>query len=416
MVHLLILGLFFAAQSDSIQEEALPSARLHQATCEAFWELDCRRPRPLAAFAGDFPHRWPLREIALYRSLPAMRYNRAEGFVLGLATEPLEWTEFDRARLLGQLSYAFALRRWRYEIGGETILNPAQNPEYYLKLGGGYFRNTVTDDLWKTAPIENTLAAFFFGHDFYHLYYEAEGWQFYAVQRLTRYGQLGLGLRAEEHRALSRQTRWSLFERDVFPPNLPAEEGRMHTLLLSLDAGRVVGYRTLPSGWAVRLLAEWGRGLGGDFSFVRYLGDARLYLFTGRYSRLNLRLRGMWADENAPLQKHATLGGIGSVRGYAQNTFSGSRMLLGNAEWAVQGVSLKPGTVLEDVVFLAFADVGWVNAFGHNAFRVHDLLPSAGIGLGFDEGRSLRLELAWPLRDLGRGYRPSLWLRISPAF
>lgn len=370
----------------------------------------------MAALAGEFPHRWPFRELALYHALPPARYNRVEGLVFGLATKPLEWTEFDRVRLLGQLSYAFALRRWRYEIGGETILDPAHNPEYALKLGGGYFRTTVTEDLWKTSPVENTLAAFFFGHDFYHLYYEVEGWQLYAVQRLTRYSQLGVGFRAEAHRALSRQTRWSLFKREAFLPNLPAEEGREHALLLSLDAGRVVNYRALPSGWAVRLLAEWSRGLGGDLRFVRYLGDARLYLFTGHYSRLNLRLRGIWTSDNAPLQKHVTLGGIGSVRGYAQNAFSGTRMVLGNVEWTMQGVSLIPGRVIDDVVFLAFADVGWVNAFGHNAFRMRDLLPSAGIGLGFDHGRSMRLELAWPLRDMGQGYRPSLWVRISPAF
>ncbi len=413
---LLLFGLLLAPQPDSTREETLPGLHLRPSVCEEFWELACRQPRPLAAFAGDFPHRWPFRETALYRSLPGLRYNRVEGLVLGLGTEPLEWTEYDRVRLVGQLAYAFALRRWRYEVGAETVLNPARSDAFYLKLGGGYYRTTRTDDLWKTAPLENTLAAFFFGNDFYALYYETEGWQLYAVQRLTRYAQLGLGFRAEDHRALPQKTRWALFDHQAADVNLPAREGRRQAVVLTLDAGRILAYRDLPVGWALRLQAELGRGLGGDFSYNRYVADGRLYLFTGRHSRLNLRLRGGWANDTAPIQQQFFLGGIGSVRGYAQNAYLGTRMLLGNAELVVQGVSLIPGKVIEHLVFLAFVDAGWVNAFGTDAFRTQDLLSAAGLGLGFDEGRSVRLELAWPLRDLGQGYRPSLWFRISPAF
>jgi len=413
---LLLFGLLLAPQPDSTRDETLPGLHLRPSGCEEFRELDCRRPRPLAAFAGDFPHRWPFRETALYRSLPGLRYNRVEGLVLGLDTEPLEWTEYDRVRLVGQLAYTFALRRWRYEIGPETVLNPARSDAFYLKLGGSYYRTTRTDDLWKTAPLENTLAAFFFGNDFYALYYETEGWQLYAVQRLTRYAQLGLGFRAEDHRALPQKTRWALFDHQAADVNLPAREGRRQALVLTLDAGRILAYSDLPVGWALRLQAELGRGLGGDFSYNRSVADGRLYLFTGRYSRLNLRLRGGWTDDTAPIQQQFFLGGIGSVRGYAQNAYLGTRMLLANAELVVQGVSLMPGKVIEDLVFLAFVDAGWVNAFGTDAFRTQDLLSAAGLGLGFDEGRSVRLELAWPLRDLGQGYRPSLWFRISPAF
>ncbi|SHK72002.1 DUF5686 family protein [Rhodothermus profundi] len=414
---LVALALLLASPSDSTRRnEIVPGLHLSTSRCEALWELDCRRPRPLAAFAGDFPHRWPFRETALYRSLPGLRYNRVEGLVLGLGTEPLEWTEYDRVRLLGQLAYAFALRRWRYEVGAETVLNPARHEAFYLKLGGGYYRTTRTDDLWKTTPLENTLAAFFFGNDFYALYYETEGWQLYAVQRLTRYAQLGLGFRAEAHRALSQKTRWALFARQAADFNLPAREGRRHALVLTLDAGRILAYKDLPTGWALRLQAELGRHLGGELLYNRYVADGRLYLPMGHYSRLNLRVRGGWADATAPIQQQFFLGGIGSVRGYAQNAYVGTRMLLGNAELVIQGVSLVPGEVIEDLVFLAFFDAGWVNAFGTDTFRSRDMLSAAGIGLGLDEGRSIRLELAWPLRDLGQGYRPSLWFRISPAF
>ncbi|WP_243664016.1 hypothetical protein [Rhodothermus marinus] len=73
---LLLFGLLLAPQPDSTRDETLPGLHLRPPVCEEFWELDCRRPRPLATFAGDFPHRWPFRETALYRSLPGLRYNR----------------------------------------------------------------------------------------------------------------------------------------------------------------------------------------------------------------------------------------------------------------------------------------------------------------------------------------------------
>lgn len=413
---LFFFGLLLASQPDSTQEEALPGLLPRQAVCQKFWASNCQQPRLSAAFAGDFPHRWPFRETALYRSLPGIRYNRVEGLVLGLGTLPLEWTEYDRVRMVGQLAYAFALHRWRYEIGGEAILNPAHHVDFYLKLGGGYYRTTRTDDLWKTSTLENTLAAFFFGHDFYALYYETEGWQLYAVQRLTRYAQLGLGFRVEDHRTLPQKTQWALFDRQTSNANLPAQEGRRQILVLTLDAGRILSYEQLPIGWALRLQAELGRGLGGDLFYNRYTAEGRFYLPTSRSSRFNLRLRAAWADDSTPLQQQFFLGGIGSVRGYAQHVQHGTRMLLGNTELALQGVSLVPGKVIEELVFLAFVDAGWVNTSGTDAFQTHDMLSAAGIGLGLNKSRSVRLELTWPLRDLGQGYRPSLWLRLSPAF
>ncbi len=115
-----------------------------------------------------------------------------------------------------------------------------------------------------------------------------------------------------------------------------------------------------------------------------------------------------------PLQKQFTLGGIGSVRAYDQNSFPGTRMLLGNVEYIVDDIDLF-GDWFDDLQFIGFADFGWTNTFGTNDFDFDDVLPTAGFGIGLDD-RDVRLELAFPLRDFGGGLDPSLWLRITPSF
>jgi gas vesicle protein len=367
------------------------------------------------AFVGDYSFRWPYRsETALYRPIPAIRYNRVEGFVLGVGRQALSWSSYSRATAYGQVGYAFSLGDWRATLGVETRVDNRRHDDFGLKIGGSYRHNTDTKDGWKTSWLENSLAAFLFENDFFD-YHEVEGFTFYAVQRITPYVQLSAGYRDEDYRSLEKVTGWSLFDGDGFALNPPIDEGEMRSFVFAFEGGRVVGLHSLPRGVAFRFEAELGDGLGGDFAFNYYLGDARLYVPITRFSSLGLRLRGgLTSGDFVPLQKQFTLGGIGSVRAYAQNSFPGTRMLLGNAEYIVDDIDLLDDW-LDDFQLIGFLDLGWVNAFGTNAFDVDDVIPSAGIGLGLDD-RAVRLELAWPLRDFGGDRDPSLWLRITPSF
>lgn len=366
-----------------------------------------------APFIGDLGHDWPYPETALYRPIPALRYNRVEGLVLGIGVDPLEWDDYERNKVYGQAGYAFALDRWRYEAGLETRLGDGYRSAFNTRLGGNYHHNTATDDVWKSSWIENSLAAFFFKNDFFD-YYQVEGWTVYGIQQLSTYAQLSAGYRADTYSSLTRNTSWALFGGEGFRPNPAVEEGRMHSLVFAFEGGRVEGLEYLPSGAAFRAEVEIGDGLGGDFSFNRYVADGRAYLPVSRHSTLALRLRGGLATGTPPIQKLFDIGGVGTVRAYPQNAFYGSRMLLGNVEYAFEDVQLFDELV-DDVQLFGFADAGWVNDQGTNRFDVDDLLAAAGFGLGLDD-RTLRLELAWPLRDVGYGREASLWLRLTPTF
>lgn len=353
------------------------------------------------------------RESAIYRTAPPLRYNRVEGLVLGLQRTPLSLRDpDDTARIYGQLGYAFALKDLRYTIGLESKVIRA--PERALKVGVSYQKQTLTPDRWKTSPLENSLGGIGLGYDFFD-YYEAEGLSLYAVQALSPRFRLTAGFRAEEHRRLTPNTDWSLFDAGTFRPNPPADAGRLHAGFVSLEGGEIRDRDDLPSGAAVRAEALLGTAFGGDFDVNRYVVDGRAFLPLSPTTRLGLRLRGGYATSKAPLQTQFTLGGIGSVRSYDQNAQRGTRMLLGNAEYIIDGATLD-NDFLDDVFLVGLFDAGWVGQAGQ-PFRLEDVLPSAGFGIGLDE-RQVRLDVSWPLRPSHpvAGSGPSIWLRITPNF
>jgi hypothetical protein len=364
---------------------------------------------------GEWNNRWPYQMHALYRSIPSIRYNRVEGLFLGLSRAPLEWSSWDRGRIYGQGGYAFALDEWEYRIGAETRMGSRRsNPHFDLKIGGVHQRNTDTDDLWKASWGENTAASMLFRHDFFD-YYRTEGWSAYAVARMTRYSQFSVAYRDEQYLSQQTNTNWSVFGEGNFRPNPAINEGQMHSFVLALEGGSIRDLKRRPRGAAFRLEAELGQGLGGDFDFSRYLGDVRTYARLSREAGFSLRLRGGFTEGTVPLQKAFTLGGIGTVRGYNQNQFIGTRMALANAELSLYDPDIA-NWILNDMTLFGTFDAGWTNLqAGTNTFSMDDLFTSAGFGLALDD-RQVRIEVSWPLRDLGTGYEPSIWLRFNPTF
>jgi hypothetical protein len=398
--------------SSPLEEEA-PFSQDEQDRDDLAWNgpLGARHhPEVLVGAWGDRAAPFQ-REAALYEPIPAIRYNRVDGLVLGVGQEPLAWDAWSDARVIGQVGYAFGLEAWRYEVGAEVRLDRGAWEDYGLKVGAAYRDNTTTSDRWKTSWLENSLAAFFFEHDFFD-YYEAEGWSVYAVQRLTSLAQMSVGYRSEVHRALPKSTGWSVFGGSRFRPNLAAEAGRAHALLVALEAGQVREVAGLPHGAALRAEAEVADRFGGDFAYRRYVADGRVYLPALPYSSLALHLRGGLAEgDDVPIQKQFALGGIGSMRGYPQNGFGGARMLLGSAEYLVADVDLFD-ELFDDLLLIGFVDAGWVGSAGE-AFDLGEIIPSAGFGVG---ARDVRLEVAWPLKGVGGDVSPSVWLRIAPSF
>lgn len=368
------------------------------------------------AYVGEFFNRWPYRETSLYRPIPAIRYNRVEGLVLGARFLPLEWGDWESAKIYGQAGYAFEMKKPRYEVGVEVRPFPHVTDDFDFKVGASYRRNTTTNDLWKINWLENSLSAMLFEYD-YMDYFEVQGFSVYAIQRLSPYAQFSLGYRSEDYSSLQNKTSWSLFGGNEFRLNPFINEGRMNSAVFALEGGQLSGLHSVPRGTAFRFEAEAGQFeavRGGNLNFSRYLGDMRFYVPFGYSSSFGMRFRAGYASDDAPIQKLFTLGGIGSVRAYPQNAFYGTRMALANAEYTIANIS-PLDDIFDDIQLFGFAEAGWVNAFGENTIEQDDIFPAAGFGLSFAD-RSIRLELAWPLKEYGGQKDPTLWLRLSPTF
>ncbi|NND69995.1 MAG: BamA/TamA family outer membrane protein [Rhodothermales bacterium] len=363
-------------------------------------------------YVGEFTYRWPFRESGIYRTTPAIRYNRVEGLVLGVRREPLEWDGYERARIYGMGGYAFGSDDWQYEIGAEARASSqvykTSGPD--LKIGGSYRRATYTNDLWKSTWSENSLAAFFFNYDFFD-YYMVEGWTAYATAKLNQYVQITGAYRDEDYSSLEQNITWSLFGGDNFRFNFPVDSLSIQSVNLAVDAGRVSGLNYLPDGVAFRAEAELGKGFGDDYSFNRFTGDLRTYMRVSSQSSVGVRLRaGVSEGDMIPIQKMFTIGGIGSVRAYPQNVFFGDRIVVANAEYA-----FVQNWFWDELLITGFFDAGWTSTPSDNQFSTDDLFKSVGVSLGLFD-RVVRLDLAFPLDDFGGDKDPTLWLRLAPAF
>ena len=357
-----------------------------------------------------FETRLPYSGTGVRADIPPLRYNRAEGFVLGIRAPELTADDWERARPVGQLGYAFALGKWRVDAGIEA--RPfADNPSLVgTKLGLRYRINTTTEDSWKAPWTENSLAAFFVRNDFFD-YYEAEGWTVYASQPLGRRIQLSVGYRAEEHRSLGNETSWSLFGDGPFRLNPAITEGHSRSVVAALDAGRVRHLYDRPRGSALRVEFEMApEAFGSELVYTTVTADVRTYGRVTKNTTYAARVRGGFTGDDTPMQKMFTLGGVGSVRGYPLNVIAAERMVLASVEYGLTDVDL----LLEELDLFGFADAAWTHSDTFNA-DPEEILASAGVGVGLVE-RKVRLELAFPLRDIGTGLEPTLWFRLYPQF
>lgn len=363
-----------------------------------------------ATYVGEFRSGWPFKEFGVYRTAPAIRYNRVDGLVLGIRKLPLAWDSWDYATVYGHGGYAIASRRWQYEIGAETRAFRREARSIDVKVGASYRRATTTDDLWKSSWLENSVGAILFNYDFFD-YFETVGFTGYASLRMTPYVQVTGAYRSEEHSSLQSETTWSLFGGNNFTFNRQVQNGRMNTVLMVLEGGSVKDYEWMPRGAAFRIEGEIGEGLGGDFSFNRVVADGRVYIPMGNAHTLALRVRGGTSTGNLPTQKIFRIGGVGSVRSYSQNSLFGTRMLIGNIEYF-----FSPDPLWDELTLSLFMDAGWVNSGGSDEFRFDDVFQTMGIGASIIE-QSIRLELAWPIdTDRVNTREPSLWLRLARSF
>jgi hypothetical protein len=298
-----------------------------------------------------------------------------------------------------------------------------------LFLGGELHDITATDDLWRLATVEQTVAALGFKNTFRD-YYRRRGAQLFAVFRPGENNEFSVMARWDRHSPLPNTTNYSFFrDSAVFRPNPLVADERVNAFVFGYtfdtrpltSAGSAVTYdRHLKDslfGVGVRrqpgLRLEWtsevaGHALQGDAQFDRHILNARGYLPLGPRTLLSARGLFGWGNGTLPLERQFAIGGIGTVHGYSFKEASGTGLTLINAEYRV---NLTSDVALNKNPLSAFVfyDAGRTTSL-FNTTRT-PWLSGTGFGFGFGD---VRLEFGYRTDAIPKSLQ--VLVRVSPTF
>ena len=326
--------------------------------------------------------------------LSKIRYNRVEGFFLGVSPPEVKVANFEP---FGYVGYGFESYKWRYEIG----LKRSWFWMNRLELGTAYYDLTDTMDRWIVSGLENTLAALLFREDFMD-YFHRKGWRIYAKQNISETYLFGLEYRADRYETMKNRTDWSIFGGDKkFRPNPPVEEGKMRSILATVEVD-LMGYR---QGWIFKGAYEKaGDPFEGDFDFHRLCLKGKRYqrTFGNQQAVIHLMagLHKSTAPDTLPEQRRFDLGGIESLRGYRFKEFTGDRMILGNVYYLFGGDLLGRTDipVVRTLQLILFTDSG-VTFNRFKDLQLRDLKTDVGFAIA-DVDNNFRVNFA---KRLDRG-------------
>jgi hypothetical protein len=324
-------------------------------------------------------------------------YNRVDLTRLGLEGQ-LQFPENMAPRLGGRIEYAFGRERLLYGIQIEQPVVPPGR----IAVGLSMVRRTDHNELQQVDDAENTLALLLGRFD-YRDYFEREGIGAYLAWRVPDFSTASVHVRRDEYRSLPLDPGAdSWFHRSrALRDNPPVDEGEARSFAVRLErATRARGpARAGLYHWAQ---LEWaGHGLGGDFEYVRLLGDLRSVVRLSPAATLLLRfVAGHTAGGTLPAQKTFVVGGVDGLRAHAFDQYRGDQMVLGQAEYSVGVWRQRHGSVEGGLDVLAFLDAGaaWNDPRGRFAPASRHIDVDGGLGLATAADR-LRVYVA---RDLQR--------------
>lgn len=337
----------------------------------SLWRPEPRRRRPVDALE-PFGSR-------SFNVGGALTFNRVDGTGLWLTPRyrgSADWApEID-----SRIGYGWESEQFTLEFDFAQPVVPGR----LVFAGVRFVDGTAFDNQSEIGLGENSMAAFFFKHDF-NDYYDVQGVEPYVRFHLPARTTVRVSYASEDYRSLTTQTNWSLFTagRDTYRPN-------PHLFLLDDPEGTGGEGRLLATRFDVitdtrrarhvGTVGLYGRGFvevgDGDFDYARLIGDARAYLRLGRPVHLAIRLKGggRVGGDAIPSQKLFYVGGLGTVRGHEFRSLYGDRHALGNIEYTFLFNRLNHGFVL-------FYDAG--TAWNSDTSELTNSFVMQAAGVGF---------------------------------
>ena len=328
-------------------------------------------------------------------------YNRADRLRLGLGYQ-LQVREPMAPRLGARFEYAFGRDRALY---GFQIEQPVVPPGR-ISIGASLVRRTDHHELHQVPDAENTVALLF-GRQDYRDYWEREGIGGYVAWRVPDFSNVSVHLRRDEYRTLPDRGATSWFHRGrILRPNPAIDDGETHTAALRLErVARTT--RHTHAGIYHWIEAEWaGRGLGGDFTYTRLLGDVRGVLRLSPATTLMLRaVAGHTPSGTLPAQKAFPIGGVDGLRAHAFAQYRGDQAMLLQAEYIIGLWKLRTGAFEGGLHAIAFLDAGraWSDPRHRWSVTGQEIEVDGGVGIAAAEDK-LRIYFAKDLRRTGSDF------------
>jgi hemolysin activation/secretion protein len=228
------------------------------------------------------------------------------------------------------------------------------------------------------------------------------------------FSNVSVHLRRDEYRSLADRGATSWFHRRRHLRFNPAiDDGETHTAALRLE--RLAHTTPLtPTGTYHWIEAEWsGRGLGGDFTYTRLLGDVRGVVRLSPATTLMLRaVAGHTPSGELPAQKAFPLGGVDGLRAHAFAEYRGDQMMLLQAEYVVGLWKLRTGALEGGLHAIAFVDAGraWSDPGHRWSIADQRIEVDGGVGIAAAEDK-LRVYFARDLRGKGSDFVTSVRLQ-----
>lgn len=353
--------------------------------------------------------------------LTLFRYNRVEGFFLGVGAEKKYY--WDGSRSLsgwGSVGYGFAMHKWRMQLGLDRQFS-TENALY--EIGSEIHSLTDSKDDWIMKTSENTTTAFFSGED-YRDYFQREGFSLHTARftRDTYFTMFDLRYSYDRYNSLSKNTDWSLFGgSNIFRQNPKINEGIVRSVKVSAGLSSVEKYRHVSEGWNIFANVEYaGNQFGGNYNFTTTMLDFRRFQPLSSDDELSARLRIGSLSGDLVGQRVYEIGGANTLPAYGFKSLAGNRMVLLNLEYENTDIFDELFFWSSSSSLILFADAGGT-AFvppskevyeGFDAVKPSRIKSDVGFGIGMF-GDDMRLGFAWRT-DVASPV--SVFLRFNKAF
>jgi hypothetical protein len=420
---------------------------LHDSTDDNFWSDSTDDSLLMDLKLGDFSHHKRNRihsfliteppydrEIPHLESMPFLDFNRVNGFYLGIATPTMvDLGRHNEIGVKGGIGYGFEEKKGQSQLAGEYRIPLASNdsslsaerwkPVPTLAFGAEYHDVTTTDDAWRAGRGENAVYAFLVREDFRD-YYKIEGWNAYTAFRPERKSEVRLEYRSDIYYDEPQRIwggRWG--GNKSLPPNPAITTGRLNSWVVTADRedahsesvvaknvfGDSVTYRRI-TGRVYLLQAEFGKNIGADSNFQRYILDARDFNPIIPGISIDTRFRMESGTGDMPIQKLQYLGGPSSLPALKNKIIEGNRLVLLNTEIRISLVALSSFFENDNPEIIILNDFGYWSKVpndnnllqGYGDMKFSTIAYNVGIGLGHASGIQLGVSWRTDIKETGR--------------